>query len=219
MQVGSDEVFEQFQSGWSGATYDAETAGGKQVLARMLTNAGKTALTGSYAKRQQKEALRRAWLTQLVGMAAQVLAVYPDNGTSQGENRIREMYCLMAERQIDYPESKNNTQALRALLELVQEARQQNLDPAQTPDWLAAQADARGYKLPERKERTQLDAMVAYLAATAQAQGMRRCHLSGSNRCLPTCRCNACPAGPVPTLPKAAGPRTIAFGNWRPTSV
>ncbi len=171
LQVGSDEVFEQFQSGWSGATYDAETAGGKQVLARMLTNAGKTALTGSYAKRQQKEALRRAWLTQLVGMAAQVLAVYPDNGTSQGENRIREMYCLMAERQIDYPESKNNTQALRALLELVQEARQQNLDPAQTPDWLAAQADARGYKLPERKERTQLDAMVAYLAATAQAQG------------------------------------------------
>lgn len=171
LQVGSDEVFEQFQSGWSGAPYDEETAGTKQVLARMLTNPGKTALAGSYIKRQQKEALRKAWLTQLAEMADQVLTVYAGNGEDVQDNQLQEMYSLMAERQIDYPESESNTRALQALLQLIMQARKLGIAAEQRTGWLTAQASGQNLKLPERKERTQLDAMVAYLAATAREQG------------------------------------------------
>lgn len=169
LQVGSDEVFEQFQSGWSGAPYDEETAGTKQVLARVLTNPGKTALAGSYIKRQQKEAARSAWLAQLNSLATQVLEVYPDE--NQQENRIHELYCLLAENGIEYPESDNNTRALDALLQVVGQANEREIPLDKRGSWLSARAASLKLKLPERKERTQLDAMVAYLAATAKEQG------------------------------------------------
>ena len=69
LQVGNDEVYEQFQSGWSGATYDEATAGSKQVLAKMLTNTGKTAIVGSYVKRQMKEKQHLQWMELLVSCA------------------------------------------------------------------------------------------------------------------------------------------------------
>lgn len=171
LQVGSDEVFEQFQSGWSGAPYDEESAGTKQVLARMLTNPGKTAFVGSYIKRQQKEARRKAWLTQLAAMAEQVLTVYPGDDEVMQADRVREMYCVMVESRIDYPESESNTSALQALLQLIVQAQKLGIAEEQLTEWLEAQAASLDLKLPERKERTQLETMVSYLAATAQEQG------------------------------------------------
>lgn len=171
LQVGSDEVFEQFQSGWSGAPYDEETAGTKQVLARMLTNTGKTALTGSYIKRQQKEAQHKAWLTLLAAMATQVLTIYSGDSESVQADQVHEMYNLMEEHQIDYPESESNTRALQVFLQLIMQAKSLGITAERLADWLNAQATGRNLKLPERKQRTQLDAMVTYLAATAREQG------------------------------------------------
>lgn len=171
LQVGSDEVFEQFQSGWSGAAYDEETAGSKQVLARMLTNPGKTALVGGYVQRRQREALRDAWLTRLNDLAAQALEVYPDEEPGRPNAVTREIYCLLAENKIEYPESEGNTRALEALVQLVRQADTRGIPADKRGRWLAAQAARQGLRLPERKEHTQLDAVVAYLAATAREQG------------------------------------------------
>ena len=204
LQVGSDEVFEQFQSGWSGAPYDEETAGTKQVLARMLTNPGKTALAGSYIKRQQKEALRNAWLTQLAEMAEQVLSVYSGDGESVQADQVHEMYSLMEERRIDYPESESNTRALQTLLRLMMQAESQGIAAEQRAGWLTAQAAGRNLKLPERKERTQLDAMVSYLAATAREQGYQP---------LPPLWLEPLPAS-LP-LQQLAGWQTGCFANGR----
>lgn len=84
LQVGSDEVYEQFQSGWSGAVYDEDSAGNKQVLARMLGNTGKTALVGNYAKRLRKEQRLAAWLERLLDCLHEIWEDQPELKAEQG---------------------------------------------------------------------------------------------------------------------------------------
>ena len=66
LQVGNDELYELFQSGWSGAVYDEEDANAQRTLATMLTGTGKAALMGSYVKRRQKENQKEKWIASLV---------------------------------------------------------------------------------------------------------------------------------------------------------
>ena len=65
LQVGNDELYELFQSGWSGAVYDEDEENSRQVLAMMLANTGKAALVGGHVKRRQKEKAKLKWLDQL----------------------------------------------------------------------------------------------------------------------------------------------------------
>lgn len=46
LQVGNDELYELFQTGYSGAVYDGDDALAKTDIARMLSDTGKTALIG-----------------------------------------------------------------------------------------------------------------------------------------------------------------------------
>jgi S-DNA-T family DNA segregation ATPase FtsK/SpoIIIE len=54
LQVGSDEIFELFQSGYSGAVYE-EDAGRKSQAAEMLTRTGKAELIGGHHRKTEKK--------------------------------------------------------------------------------------------------------------------------------------------------------------------
>lgn len=54
LQVGNNEIYELFQSGWSGAVYE-ENDGINGSRAQMLDETGKAALVGNYAKRRNSE--------------------------------------------------------------------------------------------------------------------------------------------------------------------
>lgn len=58
LQVGSDEIYELFQSGWSGAPYE-ESEDGADVSVSMLTRTGKEALAASRLRRLRKEVNKR----------------------------------------------------------------------------------------------------------------------------------------------------------------
>lgn len=51
LQVGNNEIYELFQSGWSGAVYE-ENDGINGSRAQMLDETGKAALVGNYAKEE-----------------------------------------------------------------------------------------------------------------------------------------------------------------------
>lgn len=55
LQVGNDEIYELFQSGWSGAVYDENSDDNKAEIATMITSTGKTAVVGSHTKMRRKE--------------------------------------------------------------------------------------------------------------------------------------------------------------------
>lgn len=166
LQVGSDEVYEQFQSGWSGAAYDEDAAGSKQVLARMLGNTGKTALVGNYIKRQRKEQRLIAWLNQLLDCLDQVWSAQPELREEQNDETplYDALYGCFERQGVSYGDSEYNRRLLGNLAKLARQAENQ----PERASWIAEQAAARRVKLPEQKEMTQLDAVVGYLAEQAR---------------------------------------------------
>lgn len=166
LQVGSDEVYEQFQSGWSGAVYDEDNAAGKQDLVRMLSNTGKTALTGSFVKRRKKEKQHLQWLTQLLSCL--------NNARGQGyvteDTLCDSIYTQLAELHINFQESDYNTRILETFIRLADEVEQDD-ELEICASRIDRLAKARHIKLPEVKEKTQLDAVVEYLAQQAVQQG------------------------------------------------
>lgn len=167
LQVGSDEIYEQFQSGWSGAAYDEDDANSKQVLARMLGNTGRTALVGNYIKRQRKEQRLNTWLESLLGCLNSVWSAQPELRAEQNDESVLydSLYQCFARQKISYNDSEYNRRLLGNFIRLVRQSENQSCQAS----WIAEQATKQQIKLPEQKERTQLDAVVGYLADKAQA--------------------------------------------------
>ena len=65
LQVGNDEIFELFQSGWSGAGYDEDMGAAKVEVATMLTKTGQPGLVGNRSKLKWKEQKRQRWLGEI----------------------------------------------------------------------------------------------------------------------------------------------------------
>ncbi len=66
LQVGNDEIYELFQSGYSGAAYEEEAFDTKAEIAQMLTRMGKTAIVGSRIKMKFKEEKQILWYQQIL---------------------------------------------------------------------------------------------------------------------------------------------------------
>ena len=180
MQVGNDELYELFQSGYSGAVYD-EDSGVQPDIAKMITDTGKTALVGSHAQLQQKEKLRYAWIAKLIDLADKA-ARKNESGIVECledktlEQNICKEFFREAERQgIDYPENDHNLRLVRDFLEVyamcLKMPSQQGEDISHRINYTAA---ALKKKLPEAEEKTQLDAVVSYLANLANENGYNR---------------------------------------------
>ena len=168
LQVGSDEVFELFQSGWSGAVYDETDLDGTQVAARLIGNGGRAELTGSYLKRQKKERARMHWLSVLLNCSDQAVR---QARSSDPAVVIPEIYALMKQQGIDFAESDYNTHCLENYLGILKQYQPvSGQDGDDRARWLMDTAARQGIRLPELKEKTQLDAVVDYLAVTAQKQ-------------------------------------------------
>lgn len=66
LQVGNDEIYELFQSGWSGAVYDENSVSGIGQTAILLTRTGKTAVVGGRRKKKKEiSQTKGAEITQL----------------------------------------------------------------------------------------------------------------------------------------------------------
>lgn len=178
LQVGNDEIYELFQSGWSGAVYDESEGSGKTEIARMYSMSGKTALVGNRLKIKQKEQQRRSWIGSILGVFSQVMV---QNRWEPGqlledvalENAFMEQVFACFDRQkVDYAKNEYNLRRLEDLLWLCDSAIRANVrESEQIIDYILAQAIAQGRKIPETKEKTQLDAVVEYLAELAKENG------------------------------------------------
>lgn len=178
LQVGNDEVFELFQSGWSGAVYDENIENTKKTLAVMLENTGKAALTGNHTKRQFKEAAKRKWMMRLCRYMESC------QGKSDGDHldkteRLeylhKHMYQCMREDKVEYAENDYNNRALENFYVLMEEAVRNGCEELEEISaWILKKAEERELKLPEQKEKTQLDALVQYLAGVSQKEHYRK---------------------------------------------
>lgn len=165
LQVGNDELYELFQSGWSGATYEEETGSVKQVIAKLLTHTGRAGLVGNHLKSKKKAQAKLKWITLLYEIM------------TKAEENISVCYELFSEAKIEYPENDYNSRLLRNFASLYQEAHKQYDEKENTETlckFILEESKKRNIKLPEMKEKTQLDAVVEYLAQLAVQAGYQK---------------------------------------------
>lgn len=178
LQVGNDEIFELFQSGFSGAPYDEEFGGSSLELAQMLSMTGKADLAGSRAKRKRKEALRLKWVRDLVGFLRQAeeksgISASTENFIfSEHPEFMTAFYNAIQAAHPDFECNPFNNARVQELCEVyrlcadiseTEKAAERIIRMADKPE--------RGKKkrLPEIQTKTQLEATVDYLKAEAES--------------------------------------------------
>lgn len=178
LQVGNDELYELFQSAWSGAAYNPGDGIQKDEIATMISLTGQAALTGSNQKRKQQAKARFTWIYNLLQITLQAASdqnqtIQELAGSSQGIDAVYEQLRRFGE---DYPRTEYNTRRLDDLLKLyvailavMPEEERADLELA--TEKILEYADMNHMKLPEQKTKTQLDAVVEYLASTAMENG------------------------------------------------
>lgn len=166
LQVGNDELYEQFQSGWSGAVYDDETGSAKQVIAKLLTTTGRAGLVGNHMKSKRKAAAKLKWISSLYEIMSRADA-----------EELSEYYGLLKEAGIDFQENEYNSRLLHNFRNLYDEACKMcpgEADPVQICQYIMDASESRKIKLPEMKERSQLDAVVEYLIRLTASAGYQK---------------------------------------------
>ena len=172
LQVGNDEVFELFQSGYSGAAYE-EDDDTRVDIAQIYTLNGKINMAGSYAKVSRKEKLLIEWLKVLEASLHKSLLLL---GYSVEDCRIKnklqqvveQMYIDFEKSNIDYAKSDYNTARLCDFISLYIMAEDM---PEENVISVMNMAMRNKVKLPQSKEKTQLDAVKEYLAEVAKQNG------------------------------------------------
>lgn len=164
MQVGNDELFELFQSGYSGAVYDEEFGNTKLDIAKMVSSTGKAAFVGNRLKIKQKESVKRRWILTLVNA---IRASYTGEGSEEA------IFAYFEKNEIDYPYSEYALLRIKDLIKAMNviSATFADISSAEAIDSIIKYAEMTKLKLPERKEKTQLDAVVEYLADIAVKNG------------------------------------------------
>ena len=175
LQVGNDEVFELFQSGYSGAAYEEEDEGSNTDIATIYTLNGKIDMAGSYAKISKKEKVLCDWLAIVrdsLVYAMEMLGISLEECCKKKQQMqavTTEMYQWFMQNRVDYPESAYNTARLEDFIHLYAETSE-----GEAEDRIYAMvkmAAVQKTKLPQAKEKTQLDAVTEYLAEIAKANG------------------------------------------------
>ena len=175
LQVGNDEIYELFQSGYSGAIFDKNVGDEKTDIARMLQLNGKIQMTGNMAKASRKKKAQYIWIESLIKI---LLETIENTGISLQEcmndidkkqNLVVKMYSLMKKNKIEYGENSYNTQRLVDFIDLYYGLNCINKNDI--PAAIIKEAQCKMKKLPEIKEKTQLEAVKEYLTQIAKEVG------------------------------------------------
>ena len=176
MQVGNDELFELFQSGWSGAYYSEDSDQTKADIAKMISVNGRAALEGSRTKIRKKAQEKREWIAKFVEALDEVSsqlsfdAENVDDSVFIDSDLCHSIFSVLEKRKTDYPYSEYNAKRIADFTRIYYKT-DKDPDAATRADMIIAEADSTHRRLPEKKERTQLDAVVDYLSDIAEANG------------------------------------------------
>jgi len=175
LQVGNDEVYELFQSGYSGAVYDEDTGNVKTEVARMISTTGRTSLIGNSLKRKQQESAKIAWIKRVLFVIYDAAVAEQETVSeySRNENRIHRFFDYAAKNRLEYEFTESNARKVENLMKIaagrIPESKEELTEDIVREIILIAERNR--LKLPETKGKTQLDAVVEYLGKIAKQEG------------------------------------------------
>ena len=179
LQVGNNEIFELFQSGYSGAIYNKNADTENKDIAKMIRLNGKIEMTGNTAKASRKKKTEYAWIESLVRVLEKSIISLGESSdgsfvTDRGRliNITDEMYLHIRDEGLEYSENDYNKDRLIDFAGLYAQVVSKTCDDI--PKMLIRIAGQKRIKLPEIKEKTQLEAVKEYLAVIAQKNGYQQ---------------------------------------------
>lgn len=167
LQVGNDEIFELFQSGWSGAEYDPDGESGQNGVV-VLDLQGRKAVVGNRAKSRRKLQSEQKWMQEIAH-----LTKLAKQEASPGESRsetARKIISKINQVEERYPENAFNIKRIEDVLMLWPNHLE---DTGKIAEYLTDRFRATGKKPPQPREQTQLGAVVDYLAEIARKHGLQ----------------------------------------------
>ena len=174
LRVGSDELFQLFQSAWSRAPYPVDALAAQVDIARLLTVTGRTEMVGTHhiAKRRGEE--QREWAQLLTRVVSAV-----EGGKSLEDNVSLQAaaYELFAKAGRRVPQSSMNDERIGNLFRAYDLCVGQNGSKEVTAERLVQVANGMGLKLPEEAKLTQIDAVVRELQRVADAKDLSLRHM------------------------------------------
>lgn len=179
LQVGNDEIFELFQSGYSGGEYDESEIGKENSIATMIDTTGRAALVGNRTKIRNKAARKIEWLIELskiigetVKKGGQATVDAIKNPSASLDSLINDVFENIETHRFDYPRSVYNGSRLESYIRFwyLETGDVEFVDPEHVKR-VYNRASATGKKLPEVKEKSELDAIVEYLKKVAKENG------------------------------------------------
>lgn len=181
MQIGNDELYELFQSAWSGAVYDKNEVVPSDI-AKLVSNNGRAALSGNYAQIKYKEKLKYTWISQLVECVdaiAEKMGIADIKLCRDDKILCRKLIKAFFEeaevRKIEYPDSEYNERRIEDFIMVYEKLMEEGVSKDRDlPNKIHTKATEMRKKLPEPKNKTQLDAVVGYLASIAKENGYHR---------------------------------------------
>lgn len=176
MQVGNDELYELFQSGYSGAAYDKNMTSGETDIAKLIDNTGKIEITGNSVKLSRKRHAEIIWIDCLIhclenaleSIRISLLACM--DSESKMQRLIEEFYLQIQTGGIDYAKNKYNTARLIDFIDLYVKALQSSSNREVAEEVIYQSLNSKR-KLPQAKEKTQLDAVKEFLSEVAVENG------------------------------------------------
>ena len=140
LQVGSDELYEEFQSGYTGRIYDTDKKTHK-ITARLLTNTGREGLIGNYIESRKKAVLRHDYIKLLISDTKAI------NLTPYEDRLYLNLVRLRDEILSKDPELYSDYDALA---------------------WkIIEQSEIENIRLPQRRAKRQLDSVIEYINQVA----------------------------------------------------
>lgn len=175
LQVGNDEIFELFQSGWSGAVYDEKMIGLQTGIAGLIVNTGKAVMTSNRTLMKKKAEINQKYLEQILACileAAQETG-FDLNAIAKPEAESGGFLQAVFERikgsGLDYANNTNNKNAIVNFIKLYNSFSE--YQGAEIFKNVFESAKRFNIKLPEMKEKTQLDAVVEYICRVSEENG------------------------------------------------
>lgn len=166
LQVGNDEIFELFQSGWSGAVYDDKKDGGKSEIATMITPTGKTAIVGSHTKMKRKEAERRSWYKFLLSCIRSIKNSTEYNFDEVNYDQKFALKVIEEAKTAGYNIGSSNSE-INAVIIFQEMVPSFDMSDEEIIDSIIKMSSLSNKKLPEVKEKTQLEVIVDYIKKVA----------------------------------------------------
>ena len=168
LQVGNDELYELFQSGYSGATYFDDEADVNTDIAKMLDIDGTSSLEGNHARSQKQREKKICWIRQILDA---VEVVYQNESDSlkdmeraKKDQIAEKVIAELVSKAIDYPDTDNNRENMITLIEQIADL---GFDAEAIVSAESSFTNSKK-KLPQQPERTQLEAVVSYLGYMAK---------------------------------------------------